>query len=146
MCSEYNVLTDTAERLGIQDDSTIRKAKEFLRVFQSKGSVKTLSDIAKTILCLDLASSYSGICFDKDTALKLSGLKKSAYQNNLHTVEKVLELDKPLTISELCVQFNCTVVKDLAEEILKKYKATDNKIKDLGHPQYVTASVYAACK
>lgn len=72
-------------------------------------------------------------------------MKKSVYQNNLHTVEKLLELDKQLTVSELCIQLSCTVIKDIAEEILSKYK-DHNRLRNVGHPQYVAAAVYAACK
>ncbi|KAJ8926002.1 hypothetical protein NQ315_009857 [Exocentrus adspersus] len=134
-----------SERLGIQDASTLMKAREFTRALHSKGSIKSLNDQAKTVLCLDLASSYSGVAFDKATAIKLSGLKKSVYLNSFHTVEKVLGLDKRLTISDLCVQLNCTAVKDLAEEVLSKY--TDlKKISDVDHPQYVAGAVYAACR
>lgn len=78
--------------------------------------------------------------------IKLSGLKRSAYLNNLHTVEKILDLDKPLTVSELCVQLKCTVVKELAELILKKYKEKDEIGRDFTHPQYTAAALYAACK
>lgn len=78
--------------------------------------------------------------------MKLSGLKKSSYQSNLHVIETLLNLDKPLTVSELCVQLGCTVVKELAEEILDKYRLSDNKIKDLRHPQYAIAAVYTACR
>lgn len=42
-----------------------RKAKEFIRTFHSKGSVKSLNDQAKTVLCLDLATCHAGINFDK---------------------------------------------------------------------------------
>lgn len=73
-------------------------------------------------------------------------MKKSAYENNLHIVEKVLDLDKPLTIAEVCVQLNCTGIKELAEDIYNKYKAADCLNRDYTHPQYVMAAVYAACK
>lgn len=42
-----------------------RKAEEFLRTFQTKGSIKTLNDVAKTVLCLDLSSNHLGRQFDK---------------------------------------------------------------------------------
>ncbi|XP_018567571.1 origin recognition complex subunit 6 [Anoplophora glabripennis] len=145
MSTEPNTLTNVAERLGIQDEITLKKAKEFIRAYHSKGSIKSLNDQAKTVLCLDLATSYSGTGFDKETAIRLSGLKKSGYQNNLHTVEKILELDKQITVSELCVQLSCTVIKDLAEEILSKYKDYSKMI-HISHPQYVAAAVNAACK
>ncbi|KAJ8949257.1 hypothetical protein NQ318_022770 [Aromia moschata] len=64
-----------------QDKKTVEqilkeKQKEFLRILLTKGSVKTLSESAKIVLCLDLSTSFLGISFDKETAIKLSGLKK----------------------------------------------------------------------
>lgn len=78
--------------------------------------------------------------------MKLSNLKKSSYLNSLHTIEKVLDLDRQLTISELCVQLSCTVVKELAEQIFKKYKEKDEIGRDFTHPQYIAVAVYTACR
>lgn len=157
-------LKATAERLNVYDESVLKynfffllyflkytvlfssKAEEYLRVYQSKASIKTLNDQAKTVLCLDLAAKFVGRGFDKEAALALSGLKKSLYQNNLNTVEKLLEVDRGITISDLCVQLGCTSIKDDAELILNKYKQLDKKIKDIDHPQYAAVATYLACK
>jgi origin recognition complex subunit 6 len=128
----------------------------------TKTAAKTISDAAKIVLCLDLAATSLGVGFDKvsiiiffnhvktiylqNTALKLAGLRKGVYQNNLNNLEKMLDLDKPLTISELCVQLSCTEIKETAETILQSYKEHDTKIKDIRHPQYVAAAVFTSCK
>lgn len=78
--------------------------------------------------------------------IKLSGIRKTAYLNNLHTLQKILDLDRPMTVSELCVQFSCTAVKELAEQILKKYEEEDVIGRDFTHPQYLAAAIYTACK
>ncbi|XP_044265262.1 origin recognition complex subunit 6 [Tribolium madens] len=144
--SSNKILQSNAERLGIRDAPTIQKAESFLRVLNTKPASKTLSDVGKIIMCLDLAATILGVGFDKDTAIKLSGLRKSGYQNSLNNLEKILNLDKPITVSELCVQMSCTEVKDMAETILTNYKERDTKIKDLEHPQYVAAAVHTSCK
>lgn len=138
-------LLDIAIRLGIPDKPAIRKAVEYIRILKSKNQVK-LSDTAIIVLCLDLAALVFNLNFDKDSALKLSGLKKSTYQNSLNNVKKVLDIDKPLTIAELCVQCNCTQAKQMAENILQKYKESDYILGDSSHPQYIAAAVYTACK
>lgn len=81
----------------------------------------------------------------QEKALALSGLRKPTYNNNLHIIEKILDLHQPLTIGELCVQMNCTHVKDIAEQILVKYR---KKIAfaDISHSQYTAIAVYIACK
>lgn len=73
-------------------------------------------------------------------------MKKSIYNNTLYNIEKLLDLDKELTISEICVQFSCTVIKDLAESIWKQYKESHPALQDNNHPLYVVVSVYTACK
>ncbi|RZC42559.1 origin recognition complex subunit 6 [Asbolus verrucosus] len=140
------ILLNSSDRLGIQDSSAIKKADAFLRVLNSKSVSKTISDAARTILCLDLAAASLGVGFDKTTALKLAGLRKGVYQNNLNILEKVLNLDKPITVAELCVQCSCTEAKETAEAILASYREYDKKIKDISHPQYVAAAVYTSCK
>lgn len=61
-------------------------------------------------------------------------------------MEKLLNLDKELTISELCVQFSCTIIKEFAENIWLKYKQLHPALSDNNHPLYIVMSVYTACK
>ena len=84
-------------------------------------------------------------CF-QEVALKLTSLRKTVYQNTLNNVQKILNLDKPISISELCVQFSCPEAKEMALTILKSYQEKDTKIKDIEHPQYAAAAVYTSCK
>ncbi|KAL3287348.1 hypothetical protein HHI36_001822 [Cryptolaemus montrouzieri] len=132
-----------SKRLNIHDSSTIKKCEEFLRVLQTKTSLK-LSDQVKTIICLEIATTFTGSSFDKEAALQLCALKKSSYENNLNNIKKILNIDKPLSISELCVQFSCTQLKDAAQELYSHYKDSDSK--DDMHPQYAAAAVYTVCK
>lgn len=60
-------------------------------------------------------------------------------------LEKVLELDKPLSVSEVCVQLSCTVVNDLSAQILELYRQY-HALADISHPQYIAAAIYTACK
>ncbi|CAG9764770.1 unnamed protein product [Ceutorhynchus assimilis] len=143
---DKHLLKSTAQKLNVHDETVLKKTEEFVRLYQSKGSIKTLNLQATTILCLDLACLSLGNGFDKEAALILSGLKKSAYQNNLNNIEKILGLDKPISITDICVKLGCTVIKEDAEKILTRYQKLDNKIKDLEHPQYVAAATFVACK
>lgn len=82
----------------------------------------------------------------QETAVKLSGLRKTVYQNNVHTIEKVLDLNKPISVSELCVSLSCTEAKERANQIFTAYRKQDNLNRDFNHPQYATAAVYTACR
>ncbi|XP_066149989.1 origin recognition complex subunit 6 [Euwallacea fornicatus] len=142
---DKNLVKSTAKRLNIYDEVVVKKCEEFLRLYQSKAVVKSLNNQAKIVLCLDLASQCLGRHIDKETALLLSGFKKSLYQNHLNTLEKLLELDKIISISDVCVQLGCMSIKEDAEAILGKYQKSGN-FKDMEHPQYVAAATYLACK
>lgn len=76
----------------------------------------------------------------------MCSLKKTAYENNYHNIQKILGLDKPISINELCVLFSCTQLKDEAEKLYSYYKQKDPKIQDDEHPQYAAAAVYTVCK
>lgn len=75
----------------------------------------------------------------------MSGFRKSAYQNHLNTLEKLLGLDKKLSVADVCIQLGCMSIKDDAEAILSQYQALD-KVNNVEHPQYVAAATYLACK
>lgn len=81
----------------------------------------------------------------KDSAVKLSGLKKGAYQTKLNLVEKLLELDKPMTIADLCVRLGCVVIKEAAQEVLNRYQETID-IRNFNLPQYALAAIYVSCR
>lgn len=61
-------------------------------------------------------------------------------------MEKILNLDKQVSVSELCVQLSCTEAREVAERILHAYKTNDKQCKDITHPQYTAAAVYTSCK
>ncbi|ENN80440.1 hypothetical protein HUJ04_013491 [Dendroctonus ponderosae] len=143
---DKQMLKNIAEALNVYQDSVLRKTEELLRLLQAKSSIKSLNNQAKSVLCLDLASQCLGVSFEKDAALALSGLKKSAYQKSLNTLEQILGLNKVLTVSEACVQLSCTAVKDDAEDILSAYKQQRDGLEDWEHPQYAAAAVFLASR
>lgn len=63
-----------------------------------------------------------------------------------NSIEKILGLDRCVTISELCVQLGIMSVNKTAEQVLKKYRDADKIGKDFDHPQYIAAAVYTACQ
>ncbi|XP_026477139.1 origin recognition complex subunit 6 [Ctenocephalides felis] len=146
--AENEMVHMMAQKLGFEENTQlINKANELLRLLKLKslgGNSITLTGLAQAVICLDLASSFLGTSFDSDYALKLSGFKKSTYLNSLRTIEKLLDLSKDLTISELCVQLGVTSVKEKAEILLSKYKTSHDC--DISHPQYVAMAVYQACR
>lgn len=85
----------------------------------------------------------------QEIGLKLSGLRKTAYENYKRTFEKILELNKPVGINEICVQLGLHEYQKKATQFLEIYKkqlegSTDEV--DITHPQYAAMAVYQACK
>lgn len=118
-----------------------RKAQEYERLLRLKtaGSGFRLHGVAQMVICLDLAVTNENQVIDKvqkiitltheknctecnlfqEAALKLSGFKKPAYNATKQTIKQVLELNKELTVKDICVQVGCpeiiTEVLDLLQ-------------------------------
>uniref|UniRef100_A0A182K810 Origin recognition complex subunit 6 n=1 Tax=Anopheles christyi TaxID=43041 RepID=A0A182K810_9DIPT len=151
---DNKLLHQLIQKLGLANyESLAPKATELQRLLEirsSSGMLSNLGDYAKVTICIDLASSLLGLPFDNDTAMKLSGLKKTAYANGRRTLEKVLDINKTLGIGEICVQVGVTQVQKEAATLLEAYKqyaagGHQGEI-DFTHPQYATMAVFQACK
>uniref|UniRef100_A0A182Q437 Origin recognition complex subunit 6 n=1 Tax=Anopheles farauti TaxID=69004 RepID=A0A182Q437_9DIPT len=147
------LLSQLVQKLGLASHEAVEpKSTELQRLLEiraSSGMLSNLSDSAKATLCIDLASSLLGLPFDTETALRLSGLKKTAYANGRRTVEKILDINKTVGIGEICVQVGLSQVQQEATGLLEAYKryAGEGQANiDFTHPQYATMAVYQACK
>lgn len=99
-----------------------------------------------SLLCFALYQNFLSLL--QDVAHTLSGLRKSAYNNNLNCIQKLLGIDKPLNVSDVCVQAGCSGIKDIAQSFLKKYieQGAAGALQDFSHPQYPACAVYTVCK
>jgi DeoR/GlpR family transcriptional regulator of sugar metabolism len=53
-------------------------------------------------------------------AIRLAGVTKKNYTSFYHTIEKLLGIEKSITIKDLCVQFGVSEARSLAEKVLEK--------------------------
>jgi hypothetical protein len=53
-------------------------------------------------------------------AIRLAGVTKKNYTSFRHTIEKLLGIEKHITIKDLCVQFGVSEAMSLAQMILNK--------------------------
>lgn len=60
-------------------------------------------------------------------------------------VEKILEISRPIKISDICIQLGQTQICQLAEQLLEKYKSKMRDSTDSIHPQYAAMAIYQAC-
>ncbi|XP_053671016.1 origin recognition complex subunit 6 [Anopheles nili] len=151
---DNKLLLQLIQKLGLANhESVAPKTTELQRLLDiraSGGLLANFGDYAKVTLCIDLASSLLGLPFDGETALKLSGLKKTAYANGRRTLEKILDINKVIGIGEICVPLGLSQVQQDATKLLEAYKryttGTGQSEIDFSHPQYAAMAVFQACK
>ncbi|CAK1543600.1 unnamed protein product [Leptosia nina] len=138
-----------ANKLGIAEEGKLlSKAAELERLLQMKLTAgNNLTDTSRIVICLDLAATIYGADLDHKTAIKYSGLKGPTYTSSKKMVENLLELNNDkLTVSSLCLNFQCNGVKGLAENILQDIQKTTKMELDMTLPQYACMAVYQACR
>ncbi|XP_013101924.1 origin recognition complex subunit 6 [Stomoxys calcitrans] len=139
-------------KMGLIDEPNIvEKTTELVRLLELRSTNVPLqiNEYGKIVLCADLAATMLGIAFDKEQALKLSGLKKSHYTNNKRMIEKLLDLNKLVGVNDICIQLSLQEVKKKADELLELYRkviASEQTEVDDTHPQYASMAVFMACK
>lgn len=75
-------LSDIARKLGLSETKhLVRKAAELRRLadVQFDSSVIGVGEICKAIICLEIAASRMDVVFDRQAAIKLSGMSEKAY-------------------------------------------------------------------
>lgn len=134
-------------------ESVQRTASDYLRMFEVKCSYwsKQMSPQCLAMVCLDLAARSASVPLDKSRNHKLVGVTKSAYGSAHQVVEKTLDLHSCSAVKDYAVQFGCTEVQTLAEDILSQYKETRKKDVQSGSvnldaAMYPLTAVYTACK
>ncbi|XP_068147152.1 origin recognition complex subunit 6 [Drosophila tropicalis] len=139
-------------KMGLRDEpNVLEKTTELVRLLELRSSNVPLqiNEYGKIVICADLASCLLAIGFDKEQALKLSGLRKSHYQNTKRTLEKLLDLNKLVSVNDICVQLNLNEVSRKAGELMTLFKAvvaSENSEIDTDHPQYAAIAVFHACR
>uniref|UniRef100_A0A1I8M4H2 Origin recognition complex subunit 6 n=1 Tax=Musca domestica TaxID=7370 RepID=A0A1I8M4H2_MUSDO len=139
-------------KMGLIDEPNIlEKTTELVRLLELRSTNVPLqiNEYGKIVLCGDIAATLLGIAFDKEQALKLSGLRKSHYTNHKRMIEKLLDLNKLVGVNDICIQLNLQEVKKKADELLELYRkvvASEQNDVDDTHPQYASMAVFMACK
>uniref|UniRef100_A0A1B0FMY7 Origin recognition complex subunit 6 n=1 Tax=Glossina morsitans morsitans TaxID=37546 RepID=A0A1B0FMY7_GLOMM len=139
-------------KIGLRDvPNIIEKTSELMRLLELKSANIPLqiNEYAKIVICGDISAKVLGIACDQEQAIKISGLRKTHYIKNRRMMEKLLDINKPLTIKEVCKKLNLNDVWKKAEELLQLYHnvtSSENVDVDINHPQYSVMAVFMACK
>jgi len=147
-------LTGLCARAGLSSD-LVSQAAEYQRTLQAKRAVLGVSATTQSIVCLHLAASQGGHSVETKDMVRLAGAKsKPHYLGILQNAEKVLQLDKAVSVQEVCVQLAVSHLAETAGKIITSYeshlKQTLGEVKfanlNLGRAVYPCAAVLAASK
>ncbi|MFS7992647.1 putative origin recognition complex, subunit 6 [Helianthus anomalus] len=118
-------LSEYARKIGISESKqVVRKAAELRRVsdlqFDSSGA--GIGEICKSIICLEIAANMMQVIFDRQTAIRLSGMSEKAYIRSFNVMQNGIGIKNKLDIRELAIQFGCVRLIPLVQKGLSLYK------------------------
>lgn len=150
-------LSSIAKKLGLSDSKlVIRKAAELRRLsdLQFDSSVIGVGEVAKAIICLEIAATRLGVLFDRSCAVKLSGMSERAYIRSYNSLHNGLGVKMKLDVRELAIQFGCVRIIPFIRDGLKLYKdrflsslpASRRASADFTRPVFTAVAFYLCAK
>ncbi|KAK6931223.1 Origin recognition complex, subunit 6, partial [Dillenia turbinata] len=118
-------LSDIARKLNLSDSNKlVRKAAELRRLSDVRfdSSIIGVGEVCKAIICLEIAASRLDVIFDRQNAIKLSGMSEKAYNRSFNAMQNGLGVKTKLDIRELGIQFGCVRLIPLVQRGLNLYK------------------------
>ncbi|XP_031247420.1 origin of replication complex subunit 6-like [Pistacia vera] len=150
-------LSDIAQRLGLSDSKQlIRKAAEFRRLCDAQfdSSVIGVGEICKAIMCLEIAATRFDVIFNRQTAIKMSGMSEKAYTRSFNLLQNSIGFKNKLDIRELGIQFGCVRLIPFVRKGLSLYKerflaslpASRRETADFTRPVFTAVAFYLCIK
>ncbi|KAI3467359.1 hypothetical protein Pfo_024022 [Paulownia fortunei] len=118
-------MSEIAKKLGLSESKLlIRKAAELRRLadIQFDSSIIGVGEICKAIICLEIAASRMEVIFDRQAAIKMSGLSEKAYNRSFNSMQNGIGVKNKLDIRELAIQFGCVRLIPFAHKGFSLYK------------------------
>ncbi|KAM0014978.1 putative origin recognition complex, subunit 6 [Helianthus debilis subsp. tardiflorus] len=118
-------LPDIARKLQLSEPKQIvRKAAELRRMsdLQFDSSSAGIGEICKAIICLEIAANMKQVLFDRQTAIRLSGMSEKAYIRSFNVMQNGIGVKNTLDVRELAIQFGCVRLIPLVKKGLSLYK------------------------
>ncbi|KAL6547115.1 Origin of replication complex subunit 6 [Orobanche minor] len=103
-------MSEIAKKLGLSESKyLIRKAAELRRLadIQFDSSIIGVGEICKAVICLEIAASRMEVIFDRQAAIRLSGVSEKAYYRSFNSMQNGIGVKNKLDIRELAIQFGC---------------------------------------
>ncbi|PHT33947.1 Origin of replication complex subunit 6 [Capsicum baccatum] len=150
-------LSDLARKLNLSETKHIvRKAAELRRLadVQFDSSVIGVGEICKAIICLEIAASRMDVVFDRQAAIKLSGMSEKAYSRSFTSMQNGIGVKNKLDIRELAIQFGCIRLIPFVQKGLSLYKdrfrsslpPSRKASADFSRPVFTSAAFYLCAK
>ncbi|XP_029127415.1 origin of replication complex subunit 6 isoform X2 [Cajanus cajan] len=116
---------ELAKKLALSDSKlVVQKAAELRRLcdVQFDSSVIGVGEVAKSLICLEIAATRLGVIFDRSSAVRLSGMSERAYIRSYNSLHNGLGVKMKIDVRELAIQFGCVCIIPLVRDGLKLYK------------------------
>ncbi|KAM6570861.1 hypothetical protein CsatA_014941 [Cannabis sativa] len=150
-------LSDVAKKLGVSESKQlIRKAAELRRLcdVQFDSSVIGVGEVCKAVICLEISATRLGVLFDRQCAIKLSGMSEKAYTRSYNSLQNGLGVKNKLDIRELAIQFGCVRIIPFVRKGLSLYKdrflsslpASRRASADFTRPVFTSVAFYLCAK
>ncbi|KAL3840594.1 hypothetical protein ACJIZ3_025185 [Penstemon smallii] len=150
-------MTDIAKKMGLSESKhLIRKAAELRRQadIQFDSSVIGVGEICKAIIFLEIAASRMEVIFDRQLAIKMSGMSENAYNRSFNSMQNGIGIKNKIDIRELGIQFGCVrlipfVHKGLSlykEKFLASLPPSRRASTDFTRPVLIAATFYLCAK
>ncbi|KAA8529435.1 hypothetical protein F0562_033766 [Nyssa sinensis] len=150
-------LSDIAKKLGLSESKhLIRKAAELRRLcdVQFNSSIIGVGEICKAIICLEIAATRFQVIFDRQKAIRMSGMSEKAYNRSFNSLQNGLGVKNKLDIRELGIQFGCVRLIPFVQKGLSLYKdrflsslpASRRASADFTRPVFTAVAFYLCAK
>ncbi|XP_041009958.1 origin of replication complex subunit 6-like [Juglans microcarpa x Juglans regia] len=150
-------LSGIAKKLGLSESKhLIRKAAELRRLCDVRfdSSIIGVGEVCKAIICLEIAATRLGVLFDRQIAIRQSGMSEKAYNRSFNSLQNGLGVKNNLDVKELAIQFGCVrlipfVKKGLSifkERFLASLPASRHASADFTRPLFTAVAFYLCAK
>ncbi|CAI8588630.1 unnamed protein product [Vicia faba] len=145
------------KKLGLSDSKLlIRKAAELRRLcdVHFDSSIIGVGEVAKAIICMEIAATRLGVLFDRSSAVKLSGMSERAYIRSYNSLHNGIGVKLKLDVRELAIRFGCVRIIPYVRDGLKLYKdmflasllAARRASADFTRPMFMVVAFYLSAK
>ncbi|KAG0471742.1 hypothetical protein HPP92_016288 [Vanilla planifolia] len=150
-------ISTISARLGLANSKPlIRKAEELRRLsdVQFDSSIIGVGEVAKAIICLEIAATRLQLIFDRQAAIRLSGMSEKAYIKSFNSMQNGIGFRIRLDVRELAIQFGCVRLISSVQKALSLYKdrflnalpASRRANTDFSRPVFTAVAFYLCAK